>query len=350
MPQVVQFTAPHEVALVDEDPVPLPAGHVRVRTWYSGISAGTEMTAYRGSNPYLSKTWDEARRLFVAGEPRFAYPLRGWGYQEVGEVVEVAADVTEPRTGEVVFGIWGHRSEAVVPVGKLAAQRMPAGTDPIHGVFARLGAIALNAVLAAEVHLGEDVAVFGQGVIGLLATRLAIRSGARVHAIDGFAQRLRLAHRMGAVTTLTADTAGGVAEALRVATDDRGVDTAIELSGNHHALHEAVRSVGADGTVVAASFYQGDAVGLRLVEEFHHNRVRILSSQIGGTPPALGTRWNHGRLVEVFMREVATGGVDVAPLVSHVVDAADAAAAFARIDDDPASVLQTVLRFPGAPA
>ena len=99
MPEVVAFVAPYDVALVPCDAPPMVPDSVRVRTWYSGVSAGTELTAYRGSNPYLSRTWDNGRRLFVEGEPSFVYPIQGWGYSEVGEVVEVAAGVTRPRPG-----------------------------------------------------------------------------------------------------------------------------------------------------------------------------------------------------------------------------------------------------------
>ncbi len=71
-PVVVSFTGPRGVRLVDEDRGPLLPGTVRVRTLYSGISAGTELTAYRGSNPYLTKTWDPGRRLFTEGGSRSA--------------------------------------------------------------------------------------------------------------------------------------------------------------------------------------------------------------------------------------------------------------------------------------
>ena len=94
--QVVDFMKPREVALRDYEARPLGAGEVRLKTRFSGISAGTELTAYRGSNPYLHKRWDEDRRLFVAGDkPQFEYPVSGWGYEEVGEVTEVAADVED---------------------------------------------------------------------------------------------------------------------------------------------------------------------------------------------------------------------------------------------------------------
>jgi len=120
MPEVVSFVAPYEVALVAYDASPLVPGSVRVRTWYSGVSAGTELTAYRGSNPYLTRTWDAGSGLFVEGIPTFAYPVEGWGYSEVGEVVEAAEDVTGPAVGDLVYGIWGHRSEALLPGAAVA--------------------------------------------------------------------------------------------------------------------------------------------------------------------------------------------------------------------------------------
>jgi 2-desacetyl-2-hydroxyethyl bacteriochlorophyllide A dehydrogenase len=347
VPDVVSFTAPHQVALVPCEAPPMLPGSVRIRTWYSGISAGTELTAYRGSNPYLTGTWDAERRLFVPGAPTFAYPVEGWGYSEVGEVVEVADGVGQPRPGDVVHGIWGHRSDAVVPA-EAVRDRVWSADDAISGTFARVGSIALNAVLAAEARLGDRVAVFGQGVIGLLATRLATLAGADVVAVDTLPRRLDAARAMGALVVVVADVEGGAGPVIREWAPG-GVDAAIELSGSDRALHEAVRSVVVDGTVVASGFYQGGAEHLRLGEEFHHNRVRIVASQISGTPVALGPRWNQPRLVRTFMEQVRRGQVDVRSLVTDVVEAADVASAFRRLDAGDPDILQAVLRFPAAP-
>jgi 2-desacetyl-2-hydroxyethyl bacteriochlorophyllide A dehydrogenase len=348
-PTVVSFTAPGAVALVPCEPQPLVPGSVRVRTWYSGISAGTELTAYRGSNPYLTGTWDAALRLFVAGNPTFGYPVEGWGYSEVGEVVEVADDVPPggPAAGDVVHGIWGHRSDAVVAAAAVR-ERGWTDQDAVSGTFARVGSIALNAVLAGDVRLGDRVAVFGQGVIGLLATRLATLAGADVVAVDTVPRRLDAARAMGAAEVVRADLDGGAGAAVR-AWSGAGVDTAIELSGSDLALHEATRSVVVDGVVVASGFYQGGAAHLRLGEEFHHNRVRIVASQISGTPVALGPRWDQRRLVRTFMEQVRRRHVDVRSLVTDVVEAADVAAIFARLDRGDPTILQAVLRFPAAP-
>jgi 2-desacetyl-2-hydroxyethyl bacteriochlorophyllide A dehydrogenase len=347
MHQVVEFSGPREVRLVPEEPQPLKPGTIRVRTWYSGISAGTELTAYRGTNPYLTKTWDPIRRLFVEGAPTFGYPVTGWGYEEVGQVVEVADDVTAYEAGQLVAGIWGHRSEAVIDASAPIHRPLPAGVDPMYGIFARPGAIALNAVLAADVRLGETVAVFGQGVIGLLATQLAALSGGQVTAVDAIEGRLELATKLGAVDAVSALHPGGSGDEIRKRTGG-GTDSAIELSGSYRALHEAIRSVQVEGKVAAAGFYQGDGVGLRLGEEFHHNRVQIVASQISGTPIPLGRRWDQPRLVRTFLDQVASGRLAVGPLISHVVDADDVADAFTLLDEHPAEALQVVLRFPAS--
>ena len=164
MGRVVTFEGPKEVGIREYEDPALGRLEVRLRTLYSGISAGTEMTAYRGSNPYLAKRWEPERRLFLGDEVSLEYPVEGWGYEEVGEVAEVGSEVTKVEIGEIVYGTWGHRSTKVVDEDWAAARVLPSGVDPVVGVFSRIGAIALNAVLDADVHVGEYVAVFGQGV------------------------------------------------------------------------------------------------------------------------------------------------------------------------------------------
>ncbi|WP_263165060.1 zinc-dependent alcohol dehydrogenase [Streptomyces sp. SCSIO ZS0520] len=348
MERVVQFTGPRQVEVAEYERAPLPPGHLRVRTRYSGISAGTELTAYRGTNPYLTRTWDAEARIFRDDTAGIEYPVAGWGYSEVGVVSEVSAELVGttgvPVPGDTVWGIWGHRSEGIVPAERMIGHTLPAGLDPLAGVFARVGAIAYNAVLACDLHVGEDVAVFGQGVIGLLTTRLAQLNGARVTAVDALDERLATARAYGAAATLNART-DSVAELLRETTGGRGADAAIEISGTYPALHEALRSVAVGGRVVAAGFYQGEGVGLRLGDEFHHNRVQLVCSQIGGVPPQLSSRWSVERLQQTFLALAAEGHIDVAPLLTHVMAASEAADAYTLLDEQPADALQTVLEF-----
>src|SRR5919108_5955003 len=80
------FAEPQRVALFSYDEGELPDGQFRVRTLYTGLSAGTELTHFKGTNQYLHKTWDDALKLFRPGTPSQSYPMMFSGYMEVGEV------------------------------------------------------------------------------------------------------------------------------------------------------------------------------------------------------------------------------------------------------------------------
>jgi 2-desacetyl-2-hydroxyethyl bacteriochlorophyllide A dehydrogenase len=344
--QVVDFTRSHEVSIREYAERPLKSGELRIKTLYSGISAGTELTAYRGTNPYLHKRWDETRRLFVESEtPQFTYPVSGWGYEEVGEVVEVHESVESIGVGEHVCGAWGHRTHHVVSEAYAKPRILPPGLDPILGIFSQIGAIALNGVHDGRVRIGETVAVFGLGVPGQIIAQLAKRSGARVIGIDLVSKRLELAKRLGSLDITLLASEGSVAERIRELTDNRGADVAFEASGASPALNEAIRSVAYSSKVVALGFYQGAATQLTLGEEFHHNRINIVCSQISGVDPELSYRWNELRMVQTVIALQAQGVLNLEPLISHRTPFHDAAKAFELLDTDPNSTLQVVLDF-----
>jgi 2-desacetyl-2-hydroxyethyl bacteriochlorophyllide A dehydrogenase len=344
--RVVTFEGPKEVSVREYEDPPLGPNEVRLKTLFSGISAGTEMTAYRGSNPYLAKRWEPERRLFVEGETSLEYPIEGWGYEEVGEVSEVGPAVTKVQSGDVVYGTWGHRSSKVVDEDWAAARRLPPGVDPVIGVFSRIGAIALNAVLDADVHVGEYVAVFGQGVPGLIAAQLARLNGGTVIAVDSVPKRLELARELGAAHVVDF-TEKGPAEEIKRLSEGRGADVSIEISGTYPALHEAIRSTAYNSKVVSAGFFQGEGTGLTLGEEFHHNRIRVVCSQISGLSPVLDHRWSVERLERTVMSLAAEGRISLQPLVTHAFDADDAHEAFRLLDQRPApgDVVQAVIKF-----
>ncbi len=342
MGSMVSFTAPRTAEVVAESSRALGDSEVRIRTLFSGISAGTELTAYRGSNPYLNKKWDEDDRLFVDGATSFEYPVDGWGYEEVGEVVEIGPTVQSVHVGDRIWGTWGHRTETIQQEARAAARVLPAGADPRIGIFSQIGAIALNVILDADIHVGETVAVFGLGVPGQLVAQLARLNGATVIAVDGIASRRELATRLGAHHVLDASE-GGVAEQIRTMTGGRGADVCLEVTGNYRALHEAIRAVAYSSRVCVAGFMQGDGKGLRLGEEFHHNRVAVIASQISGVAPALDHRWNEYRLQTTAIRLAVEGRLDVTSLISHTVPLSEAGEAFRMLDERPQEALQVVL-------
>jgi threonine dehydrogenase-like Zn-dependent dehydrogenase len=346
MGSLVRFASPGVVEVVDDPSRPLGATEVRVRTLFSGISAGTELSSYRGTSPHLNKSWDAERRLFVEGNSEPSYPVTNAGYEEVGEVTELGADVTRLSLGDRIWGTWGHRSEAVLAEEFAAERILSPDADPRVGMFSHIGAIALNVVLDADIHVGETVAVFGLGVPGQIVAQLARLNGARVIVVDGIASRRELALELGA--DLALDPASGtVAEQIRALTGNRGADVCLEITGNYRALQEAIRSVAYSSRVVAAGFMQGEGIGLRLGEEFHHNRVQVVVSQISGVSPSLQHRWSRYRLARTAIDLGSNGTLRLTELISHTVPVEDAPQAYTMLDQRPNDALQVVLDFAG---
>ena len=346
MGKVVVFTNPKTVDFELYDDRPLESHEVRLQTLYSGISAGTELTAYRGSNPYLHKQWDPTLKLFIPGDQTsLTYPVSGWGYEEVGEVIELGSEVKDVSISDVIFGTWGHRTHHIVEESYARDRLQARSLDAVFGIFSQIGAIAINGVHDARIRIGETVAVFGMGTLGQIVGQLARRSGAKVVGVDRFEKRLEIALQGGAADVVLNASNTEVAEHIRSMTDNRGADIAIEVTGSTLALQQAIRSVAYSSKVIAMGFFQGEASGLFLGEEFHHNRVNIVGSQISGTDPELTYRWNRLRLIQSFMRLQADGLIDLKPIISHVFPFDNAGEAFRILDEEPEKALQVVLDF-----
>ncbi len=90
-------------------------------------------------------------------------------------------------------------------------------------------------------------------------------------------------------------------------------------------------------------FYQGEGRSLYLGEEFHHNRIDIVCSQISGASPALKYRWDAPRRVRTFMNLVIDSKIDPLPLISHRVPFAEGASLFDTVDRQSDSVVQAVM-------
>jgi len=162
--------------------------------------------------------------------------------------------------------------------------------------------------------------------------------------VDLLDRRRVLAERLGAERALDPGQVD-VASAIRAATDDRGAEVVIEMSGSHQALHEAIRTAAYSSRVVASGFFQGSATPLRLGDEFHHNHVSIVGSQISGVAPRLQHRWDELRMSTTVLGLERGGRLDLESLITHVVDFEDAGEAFEMLDTEPERALQVVLDF-----
>ncbi|MEA3181217.1 MAG: hypothetical protein QOI59_4740 [Gammaproteobacteria bacterium] len=347
-PAALLLEAPRTLAFEPLVPAPLGPEEVRIRTLHSGVSAGTELSQYRGTNPFMHVQWDAHLRLFKRGDgPSWPYPVRNLGYEEVGEIIELGSAVTSVRLGQRIFGTWGHRTHHVASQDYARDRVLPEGADPRIGIFSHIGAVALNGVHDAAIRMGDLVVVFGLGVPGQIVAQAARASGATVIGVDPVRARRETALALGADRALDPTTTP-IAETIKTETNGRGADVCIEVSGAAPALSEAIRTVAYCSRVVAMGFFQGEVQGLQLGQEFHHNRIELICSQISGVAPAASHRWNKLRLWQSAIRLQHEGRLNLTALITHNVPFQDAPELFKRLDKGDPEVLQSMLSFGAA--
>jgi 2-desacetyl-2-hydroxyethyl bacteriochlorophyllide A dehydrogenase len=333
---------PRKAAIRTFETPELGPNQVLIRTRYSAISHGTEMNVYRGLAPMYSMKHDPETRLFVKDDkPSWTYPIP-YGYTLVGIIEETGEAVSRVAVGDHVFAYEAHATVAVAHED--AVLPIPSDIPIEHGVFNANLNTAFNSVLDAGITLGDAVVVFGQGVIGLFAMQMAKLAGASpVIAVDTVNKRLALASKLGADIVINAAEAEDVAYEIKKATGLRGADIAIEASGNDVALHEAIRCVAYGGKVVVVSWYGKTWEHVRPGGEFHHNRVNLIGSQVGGINPSLSSRWNFARRQEQVFKFMRTFDFD--SLITNRVAFANAPQAFQLVDEHPEEVVQVLLTY-----
>ena len=357
----VGFAAPRLVALFELDEEPLEEGQFLLDTLYSGVSAGTELTQFRGSNPYLHGRWDERLKLFLPAADgdgtSQAFPLRVTGYMEVGRVV--ATRSPQVREGQMVCMAYGHKSGHRADARRSHFVVLPADVDPVLGTYvAQMGPICANGILHADAEAlgghvsrlgeglrGQRVAVFGAGVVGLLTALLAQWAGAaEVAVVDRAADRLAVAARLGLRAVSTADGDPAVVLKEDWASGERGADVAFQCSGSDVLLQHALDALRPQGTVIDMGFYQEGAPRVRFGETFHHNGLRHVCAQIRRVPRRLATTWDRQRLSGETIAFLRDRGPQVrAHLITRVAPFAAAQGVFDALDGGEAGLLQAVL-------
>ncbi len=310
--RVLGVEAPGQAYIWSYEEAPPAAGEFRVETLFSGLSAGTELTFFKGTNPYLAGGWDARLGAFDAESAPVTYPVRFLGYMEVGRVIVSRADAV--REGDLVAMTYGHKTGHTAGPGESAVV-LPDELDPLLGIYAaQMGPICANGLLhaAAELRgaevteLGDgvrdrNVLITGGGVIGLLTGLWARQLGAAAVAlVDTTQERLRAAEALGLEPVDDSDGQAWrrVKERWRHGDGDAGADVCFQCRGQAAALATALRSLRPQGAVIDLAFYQGGAPELRLGEEFHHNGLSIRCAQISRAPRGLDRLWPRARLIE----------------------------------------------------
>ncbi len=186
---------------------------------------------------------------------------------------------------------------------------------------------------SANIRIGDVVAVFAQGPIGLCATAGARLKGATtVIAIDGISERLRMSSKMGADVTINFKNADPVEEILKL-TDGRGVDAAIEALGTQVTFEAALRVLRPGGTLSSLGVYSQDLkIPLRAFAAGLGDNKIVTSLCPGG-------KERMRRLMDV----ISSGRVDLTSMVTHRYKLDDIEAAYDLFSHQRDGVLKVAI-------
>jgi threonine dehydrogenase-like Zn-dependent dehydrogenase len=198
---------------------------------------------------------------------------------------------------------------------------------------------AVNLLMDGQPLIGEQVAVFGQGVVGLLTTALLAQFPlARLVALDPYALRREKAVQVGAHASLDPADRLRLQELL-----ENGADLVYELSGNPAALDQAIVTAGFNSRVIVGSWYGQKPAALNLGGRFHRSRIRLISSQVSRIAPEWTGRWNKARRFQTVWQMIER--IRPAHLVTHRIPVERAAEAYALLEAHPEQAIQVNLNY-----
>lgn len=330
-------------ATVAEVPVPVvQPGRVLVRTAASLISAGTEraltelgqkslLGKARERPELIGKVWEKVKTEGVAqaleGVRDKLDQSHAVGYSAAGIVIECGDNVTDLRPGDhVACAGTDYASHAeVISVPRNLCVRVPEHLSFAEAAFGTVGAIALQGVRLAEPTLGESVVVIGLGLVGQLTVQLLKANGCRVFGIDIDESRIQLGAASGAEAGSVPDEArekvlawsrGHGADACVIAAATASHEP-VELAGEISRLKGRVVAVGLVGMNIPRNVYYQRELTLKVSMSYGPGRHDPDYEDRGNDYPIAYVRWTEGRNIEAFIDLLATGRIDVKPLITH---------------------------------
>jgi 2-desacetyl-2-hydroxyethyl bacteriochlorophyllide A dehydrogenase len=333
--RALYFTNPRQVSVREEALPDIGGQQVLVQTALSAISSGTESLIYRGEFPEEIALDENIAELSGA----FAYPLK-YGYSVVGRVAGVGAEVSREWEDRVVLAFHPHESHFVANPDTLLP--LPEGISKEDAAFLPNMETAVNFLMDGTPLIGENVTVFGQGIVGLLTTGLLARFPlAGLLTVDQHPLRRQVSQELGAKACSSPEETD-LQTALQECMPD-GADLTYEVSGSPAALDQALHATGFGGRIVIGSWYGSKRANLNLGGRFHRSRIRLISSQVSSIAPELDGRWTKNRRIDVAWEMIRQ--LKPSRLITHRFPIDRAADAYQLLDRNPGETVQILLTY-----
>ncbi len=334
-------------------PVPhLGADQVLVQGHYSLISSGTE-TGTLSKTPMelvkqtISDPWMRhvvKQTVFATGVSQTARRVwhemitpREIGYSGAGTILGLGENVEGFEIGQTVaYAATGHAEVAAPTINHVVP--VPAGVDLRHAAFVTVGGIATQALRRADLQFGETVAVYGLGLVGQLAARIARAAGCVVVGIDLSPRANELATEAGASLVVDPRDPEWKRRILDF-TDKNGVDATVicASSDSPEIINASMEITRRQGRVVLVGYVKLDIhpknflyreIDLRYSRAYGPGSYHTSYDKGRVDYPFGYVRWTEKRNLEEFVRQIGSGAISLEPLIGGVYPVENAQQAF----------------------
>lgn len=361
MKQILQDMAKGGSNLVEAPAPKASVGSVLIDTSITLISAGTErMLVDFGKASLFDKACQQPDKVKMvlekvqtdglmttleAVQSKLAQPLP-LGYCNVGVVNTVGKGVSGFKEGDRVVSNGPHAD--VVRVPKNLCALIPDNVTDEEASFTVVASIGLQGIRLAKPTLGEAFAVTGVGLIGLLTVQLLRAQGCRVLAIDYDEAKLELAKQFGAQVCNLGKGEDPVAAGMAFSRGN-GVDGVIITASTKSIdpVTQAARMSRKRGRIILvgvaglelnrADFYEKELT-FQVSCSYGPGRYDANYEAKGHDYPYAFVRWTEQRNFEAILDMIASGQVDVKPLITHRFKFEQAAEAYGLLTSDKSAL------------
>ena len=369
MKQILQNLGNGETSLVNISAPVVNAGTLLIQSSISLVSVGTErMLVNFGRANLLDKARQQPDKVKMVLDKiktdglkptietvrnKLDQPLP-LGYCNVGSVLEVGSGIDGLQVGDRVASN-GHHAEVVRVPGNLCAL-VPDKVSDESAAFTVISAIALQGIRLVQPTMGEAVVVTGLGLVGLMTVQLLHAQGCRVLGIDLDSSRVALARQFDAecVDLSCGEDPLKIAEAF---SRGRGVDAVLITAStkSNEPVSQAAKMCRKRGRIVLvgvtglelsrADFFEKE-LSFQVSCSYGPGRYDPEYEDKGHDYPVGFVRWTEQRNMEAVLDMMASGALDVAPLISHRFALDDALQAYELLGSDEPS-MGILLEYPG---
>ncbi len=340
MKQVLQDLTNGNTSVVEAPAPQISPGTILIHTTTTLISAGTErMLVGFGKASLIDKARQQPDKVKMVLEKiktdglmttvdavraKLAQPVP-LGYCNVGVVAEVGRGVEGFRPGDRVVSNGTHAD--VVKIPKNLCASIPDGVDDESAVFTVMASIGLQGIRLAQPTLGEAFVVTGVGLIGLLTVQLLRAHGCRVLAVDFDDHKLALARKFGAEICNPGKGEDPVAAGMAVSRGE-GVDGVIITAStkSNDPVSQAARMcrkrgriilVGVTGLELSRTDFYEKELSFQVSCSYGPGRYDANYEEQGQDYPYGFVRWTEQRNFEAVLDMMASGQLDVKPLITR---------------------------------